>query len=245
MKTFKISKQKAFTLIEYMVAITIGLILLAGITYLFLGMKRSTETQSAISNLQESGRFALYFLTNDIQNAGWAEVEDKGYGVYTSPAFLFAAGQTADGGTVEVSDSITVRYEADTDCVGGATGGIAENNYFVQDGQLKCTGNSGSTQPLISNVDLAHFMYGIDTDGDSAPNKFVRASAVAPGERESVSAVKIILLLSSDGPVRQTNAAQSYTIGTEGTYNVTDRKARRIFTTTVTIPNKPAFVITT
>ncbi|WP_223669208.1 PilW family protein [Kangiella shandongensis] len=243
MKMITKSKQKAFTLIEYMVAITIGLILLAGITYLFLGMKRSTDTQSAISNLQESGRFALYFLSDDIQNAGWADVEESGYGVYTSPAFLFGAGETADGGAADVSDSITVRYEADTDCVGGASGGIVENNYYVKDGQLVCSGNSGGTAALISNINLAHFFYGVDTDGDSAPNKFLKASDIDPSEQESIAAVKIILLLSSDGPVRQSPSAQSYTIANEGTYEISDRKARKIFTTTVVIPNKPAFVI--
>lgn len=243
MKNLSKNKQKAFTLIEYMVAITIGLILLAGIIYLFVGMKRSTDTQSAISNLQENGRFALYFLSDDIQNAGWADVEVSGYGVYTSPAFQFGVGETADGGAADVSDSITVRYEADTDCVGGATGGIAQNNYFVQNGQLMCSGNSGSTQPLISNIDAMHFLYGVDTDGNSAPNKFVKASELDTFEEESIAAVKIILVLSSDGPVRKTATAQSYNIAGEGAFTVSDRKARKIFTTTVAIPNKPAFII--
>ncbi|GAA4364995.1 PilW family protein [Kangiella marina] len=244
MKILLASKQKAFTLIEYMVAITIGLILLAGLTYLFLGMKQSTTTQSAISSLQENGRFALYFLSDDIQNAGWANVETSGYGVYTSPAFQFAgATASSDGGSVGSSDRITVRYVDDTDCVGGASTGIVENSYFVEDNQLKCTGSSGGTEPLISNIDAMHFLYGIDTDGNSAPNKFVKASDVAASEQESISAVKIILVLASDGNVHSTDKEQKFEVLNEGTLTITDRKARKIFTTTVSVPNKPAFII--
>ena len=243
MKTSFSKKHKAFTLIEYMVAITIGLILIAGLTYLFLGMKRSTETQSGITHLQENGRFALYFLSDDIQNAGWADVETSGYGVYTSPAIKFG-GSTIDGGDASSSDRITVRYASDEDCVGGATGGIAENSYFVEDGQLKCTGSSGSTQPLISNIDVMHFWYGVDTNGNSSPNKFVRANELSTGEQESIAAVKVVLVLSSEDNVHQTSKAQSFNIiGEAGSYTVEDRKLRKIFTTTVTIPNKPAFVI--
>lgn len=239
------SKQQAFTLIEYMVAIVLGLILLGGLTYLFIGMKRSNETQSSIAAMQESGRFAMYYLTNDIQYAGWANVEEKGYGFYTSPAFDF--GGTTDGGSASTSDSITIRYEAPTDCLGDASGGIVENRYYVQDGQLMCQGSGGGTaQPLISNVDALHFLYGIDTDGDTVPNKFVRADQVATNERESIAAVKVTLILSSSNDIRPDTNAQSFSVmGHDDTYDVSDRKARKIFSTTISVPNKPEFVITT
>ena len=238
------NKQQAFTLIEYMVAIVLGLILLGGLTYLFIGMKRSNETQSSLAAMQESGRFAMFYLTNDIQYAGWANVEEKGYGFYTSPAFDFAGG-TTDGGSAGASDSITIRYEAPTDCLGGASGGIVENRYYVEDGQLMCQGNGGGTpQPLISNIDALHFLYGIDTNGDTAPNKFVRADEVDASETEAISAVKVMLILSSTNDIRPDNKAQSYSVmGHDDTYDVTDKKARKIFSTTISVPNKPQFQI--
>ncbi|AUD80043.1 hypothetical protein CW740_04565 [Kangiella profundi] len=239
------SKQQAFTLIEYMVAILLGLILLGGLTYLFIGMKRSNDTQSSIAQMQESGRFAMYYLTNDIQYAGWANVEEKGYGFYTSPAFDFAGG-TTDGGSAAASDSIRIRYEAPTDCLGNASGGIVENRYYVDSGQLMCQGVAGDPQPLISNVDALHFLYGIDTDGDTVPNKFVRADQVATNERESIAAVKVMLILSSSNDIRPDTNAQSFSVmGHDDTYDVNDKKARKIFSTTISVPNKPEFVITT
>lgn len=239
------SKQQAFTLIEYMVAILLGLILLGGLTYLFIGMKRSNETQSSIAAMQESGRFAMYYLTNDIQYAGWANVEEKGYGFYTSPAFDFDSG-TTDGGSAAASDSIKIRYEAPTDCLGNASGGIVENRYYVDGGQLMCEGVAGDPQPLISNVDALHFLYGVDTDGDTVPNKFVTAADVASNERESIAAVKVVLILSSSNDIRPDEKAQSYSVmGHADSYDVTDKKARRIFSTTISVPNKPEFIITT
>ena len=239
------NKQQAFTLIEYMVAILLGLILLGGLTYLFIGMKRSNETQSSIAEMQESGRFAMYYLTNDIQYAGWANVEEKGYGFYTTPAFDFASG-TTDGGSASASDSIKIRYEAPADCLGNASGGIVENRYYVDNGQLMCEGIAGNPQPLISNVDALHFLYGIDTDGDTVPNKFVRADQVAAGERESIAAVKVMLILSSSNDIRPDASAQSFNVmGHVDTYDVNDKKARKIFSTTISVPNKPEFVITT
>ena len=237
---------RGFSLIELMIAIVIGLILLAGLGYLFLGMKRSTETQGSISDIQENGRFALYFLTNEIQNAGWADVEDLGFGFYTSPAFQFD-GTTAisDGGAANASDRITVRYEADEDCLGNAVSGIVENSFYVQDNQLMCAGSGGGTpQPLISGVEALHFIYGIDTDNNVSPNKFSRADQIAATERESIVAVKIILLLRSTDDVHPAATSQSFTIiGEPAAMTVSDRRIRKIFSTTISIPNKPTFAI--
>ena len=56
------TKNQGFTLVEYMVGITVGLILLAGISSFFIGMKQSTVAQNGISEIQENGRFALHFF---------------------------------------------------------------------------------------------------------------------------------------------------------------------------------------
>lgn len=198
-----INKSNGFTLIEYMVAITIGLILLAGVGTFFLGMQKSSQAQNGISELQENGRFALYFLTNEIQMAGWKE-PDFIIGAST-PNYIDLTG-TSDGGAANVSDSLQIRYESDVDCLGNAAaGGVATNRFFVEDGQLKC-GAGGASQPIINGVEVAHFLYGVDTDRDNTPEKYVTASQLAanPVEARQVASVKVILLLASD-----TNVARS------------------------------------
>lgn len=65
------SQQKGFTLIEIMIALIIGLFLTAGAAQIFIGTKQTNRTQENLSRMQENARFAMYFLTEDIRNAGF------------------------------------------------------------------------------------------------------------------------------------------------------------------------------
>lgn len=237
-----INKSKGFTLIEYMVAITIGLILLAGISTFFLGMKKSTQAQNGISELQENGRFALYFLTNEIQMAGWKE-PDFIIGAST-PNYIDLTG-TSDGGAANTSDSLQIRYESDVDCLGNvAPGGVATNRFFVEDGQLKC-GAGGTSQPIINGVEVVHFLYGVDTDKDNTPEKYVSAAQLQanPTEARQVASIKVILLLASDTNVADLNTTNTFMLQGEGEFTANnDRKLRRIFSTTIFLPNRPKYL---
>jgi len=63
--------QRGFTLLEFMVAITISLLLSAGVLQLYLTVSR-TNTEMARTNLQiENGRFAIQLIENDLQHAGF------------------------------------------------------------------------------------------------------------------------------------------------------------------------------
>ncbi len=64
-------RQKGFSLIELMIAITLGLLLMAGVLQIFLASKQTYTSNNALSRVQESGRFAIDFLTNDIRHAGY------------------------------------------------------------------------------------------------------------------------------------------------------------------------------
>ena len=65
------SKTQGFTLVELMVAITIGLIILAVLSQVYVGSKRTYRSQEALSRLQENGRYAIDFLGRDIRVAGY------------------------------------------------------------------------------------------------------------------------------------------------------------------------------
>lgn len=64
--------QHGFTIVEIMVAMLLGLILMAGVISLMVGNKRSFNEQIEMSRLQENARFAIEFLTRDIRMAGYA-----------------------------------------------------------------------------------------------------------------------------------------------------------------------------
>ncbi|MBV1952417.1 MAG: PilW family protein [Cycloclasticus sp.] len=67
----KSKKQQGITLVELMVAMVIGLLLTAGIFQLFVSNKQTYRVTENMSRLQESGRFAMHFLTNDIRMADY------------------------------------------------------------------------------------------------------------------------------------------------------------------------------
>jgi type IV pilus assembly protein PilW len=64
-------RQSGLSLIELMIAITLSLLLIAGVLQIFLSSKQTYSTNTALARVQESGRFAMEFLTQDIRNIGY------------------------------------------------------------------------------------------------------------------------------------------------------------------------------
>lgn len=63
--------QSGFSLVELMVAMTIGLFLTATLGYVMLGAKASFNTLDALSRIQENARFAFETMAKDIRMAGF------------------------------------------------------------------------------------------------------------------------------------------------------------------------------
>lgn len=63
---------KGFTLVELMVAATLGLIILAGAISMFVSNKRIYTEQEEMSRLQENARFAMTMIIQDLRMAGYS-----------------------------------------------------------------------------------------------------------------------------------------------------------------------------
>lgn len=63
--------QKGFSLVELMIAITIGLVLMTGVVQMFLSSKTVFTTQQGLSRVQETGRLAVDFMARDIRESGF------------------------------------------------------------------------------------------------------------------------------------------------------------------------------
>jgi len=64
--------QKGFTLVELMIAAVIGLFLMASLMNLFITTNKSITLSEALSQNQESGRFAMDYMTKFIRQAGYS-----------------------------------------------------------------------------------------------------------------------------------------------------------------------------
>jgi type IV pilus assembly protein PilW len=65
------NKQQGMTLIEILIALVLGSFLLAGIYKIFLSSNQNYRMQEGLSRMQESGRFAMEFISRDIRMAGY------------------------------------------------------------------------------------------------------------------------------------------------------------------------------
>ncbi|MDO3384882.1 PilW family protein [Gilvimarinus sp. SDUM040013] len=64
-------QQKGFSLVELMIAITVGIVLMTGVVQMFLSSKTVFTTQQGMSRLQETGRLAVDYISRDIRQAGY------------------------------------------------------------------------------------------------------------------------------------------------------------------------------
>ena len=62
--------EKGFGLVEVMIAVTLGIVVVLGITQIFVSAKQSYLTQDATSRLQEDARYVLSRMVQDIRMAG-------------------------------------------------------------------------------------------------------------------------------------------------------------------------------
>ena len=64
-------QMRGVTLIELMISLTIGLLIIAGIGYAYLGSRQSFRSQDALSRMQEGARTAFELMDKDIRMAGF------------------------------------------------------------------------------------------------------------------------------------------------------------------------------
>lgn len=319
--------QLGLTLVELMVAMTLGLILMTAVIQIFIGSKQSYRVTDNTSRVQENGRYAVEALSSDIRMAGylgcaknasvnnmaspptssWIQFTQAIVG-YTAASVLASSGLTSaevlagtdviqiqrassSGATLRVNNSTTAQIQITGITTGFATddilvisdcasadvfransvsnsGGMTNithssasntsnffaNNkiygsnaeilrlssdiYYVGSGTGTCPANMlcrGSintanfsalaVEQLVDNVEALTFLYGIDTDGDAAANKYIAAGSVTASEWANVVSVRYSIRIRTP----EDNIATATASG--------DRRIRRTFGATVAVRN--------
>ena len=246
-----VSSQAGVTLLELMIALSLGLLLLTGIGTIFVGSNQTYRVQEQNARVQESGRYALDIVGRSLRQAGFWEMP-------VNPTALKSAfsGTPISGtnGASGASDTVTVQYDGvdgDQDCentgVSGATVVITDAIRLVG-ADLECDGiDSGSVfQPLVSNVEDLQIQYGVDTDADAyqSANQYVDAGSVT--NWNNVVSVRVCVLIRSEDQ-GITNTAQSYlncagalgtASGTAARTTASDSRLHRTFLATFKLRNR-------
>ena len=133
-----LSKQQGFTLIELMIAITLGLLISAAALMIFLSSQRSLAIQNGLSDIQQNAIFGLRTLTYDLRHTnldtnakGRISKTELGSGIVFDPtqvaSIVLTPNQVTtankDTGIMTVNnDQLTIQFKARTgnmtDCEG-------------------------------------------------------------------------------------------------------------------------------
>jgi len=131
-------RQRGMSLVELMVAMTIGLILTVVIANLFLGTKQTYRTQDDLARMQENVRFAFQIIGRSVRLAGyraeWNKTVDQVF-LGNSPI----DGTNATGANASVT--LIVRFQGSGTGLSSA-GCLATNSCGGADGRvLDCLSN--------------------------------------------------------------------------------------------------------
>lgn len=177
-------RQRGLTLVELLVAMALGLLLLAGVIQVVLGSKRSYQANLALGELQESGRLALEAMARDLRNTGFIGGCPGGLvnatGAEGAPFALERSGIEGYGtgapttswvpsGRLANTDALLLRYAAEPaleakSILGNrlnlASAGAVAGAFYLLSDQQSCLllRNAGNASSLLADRSLEHFL---------------------------------------------------------------------------------------
>jgi type IV pilus assembly protein PilW len=207
-------------LVELMVALSLGLIIVLGITRIFLSAKNTYLSQSASAGLQEDARFALSKLVQEIRAVAMfgclATVDDKSAAGDFQAAFKMPISHVSDVAG-SVLSLVTADADAATgsatwnllsDCVSGATAYSQGNTPALTEGQISfpirqvmytyrnnqlLVGPAGNQAVLLNNVSRFDVTFGVaQALGDAVASGY----SAAPANPGLIRSVRLTMTLS-------------------------------------------------
>lgn len=198
------TSQLGLTIVELMVGLVLGLFLLGGVLHIYIGSSQTYRTTESLSRVQESGRFAVDFLADDLRRAGYKgvcsqDVEvtnhlDEGHEDYDDA--LFAFNEPLRGWESSAGDyaGLLTNYRANTDVLlvkhaGVASGLVASAVNQSVAAAITLTSASGINQGqilMISNVEGCDIFQNASNPNASNLNRGNPGGA-APGNKNPSS----------------------------------------------------------
>ena len=246
---------RGVTLVELMVAVTIGLLLVVVIAQLFLGSRQTFATTDDVSRMQDNIRFAQILMTRTIHLAGYKSQANS----VTATVFQTNPALAAVDRAAPASDDLIIRYQGSgtgggggadgtiVDCLGARVdAGIMVTNTFRigvgANGRNALICNDAEIVPDVLNMQL---MFGEDLNGDLVADRYITPDTVTlAGNVNNVVSVRVALLFET--PTQSSKALVDDTVydmlgnGVEkiGPPTTSDRRIRRLVVTTINLRNR-------
>jgi type IV pilus assembly protein PilW len=200
----RVTHQRGFTLLEIMIALTIGLFLMTALVTIVQSNKAVFGSQNQLEQMQDGQRMAMSLMADVIQSASYfpdPTVNTLGNTLQASGSFANSQGITGvfNAPAPISGDTVSVRFmtaggDGILNCSGTSNpvGGpkTLYANLFkvvtgVPSGQLICTmtTTAGSTDyTLVSGVTNLSVLYGVNTSGaNNSVDTYMNATQVTGG----------------------------------------------------------------
>lgn len=210
-------RQYGLTIVELMVALTLGLLVALAATALLVSSKTSYIAQDEGVRVQETGRYAIEAVTRAVRQAGYENWDSDAAALTGDPAMSAniagldarslqesTAGIDAPLATsVNGSDVLAIRFagagngaNGDGSMLNCAGFGVPEpveiendrgwSIFYVAadrsgEPELRCKyrgKTSWNTEAIARGIESFQVLYGVDTDADGLPDRFLKASAI-------------------------------------------------------------------
>lgn len=231
-----IKKQKGFTLVELMISVLLGSIFSIMAIKLLETNKQASNLQFSSEEMENSARFSLDMIVNDIRMAGFSQTINDDL-VKEPIDFTLST----EGGNENQNDSVTIQYTpidgiAARNCTGNvvAVGNDVINTYDVVGTDLRCNGII-----MMANVMAFQLLYGVDFDNNGSPDRYLEADNAAlfngTGSERIVS-VRIFVVKSSESTF-DGRPARTFRVLNEPQRTFPANSLYRIYTRTALMPN--------
>lgn len=263
---YGVTKREAgLTLVEIMVSLTLGLIVLLAVGSIYINSRQTYRVQEDSARIQEAGKYALEVIGRSIRQAGAnAEINTNPVAVpvvCATPTCTAIDNNSIAGATDTIRNQFYAgREELDDDgvpggwvtrdCTGGqiSSGTLITNIFNINGTDLRCSGNAGVAQPLVSDVEDLQVVYGINADGDpfQSVDQYVPAPSAAQWPQVVTARVCVGVRSANNGltsaPQRYLNCAGALGVDTTATGFTTapagDLRLHRSFVGTFNLRNR-------
>lgn len=185
-------RDEGFTIIELLVAMTIGLVVMAGVSMTFRSQQRSYLVQEQVAAMQQNLRAAMYHMEREIRMAG------------CDPTFN-ASAQIVTANVDSVNFTMDVRGTTDGSPPDGTTTNIDENITYLHydsdgDGTNDALGRTegATTEVIASDIDMVDFLYVDQSDVAMNP---AGGNILGP-DIPNIKAVEITLIARTARPIK-------------------------------------------
>lgn len=195
---------QGFSLVELMIALTIGLLVAAAIGYVFVASKQSFRTSQGMAGIQQSSREAFIIFNTTVRLAGFMPVASDGAAipvvntptpasVFTGGFYAVFGGDPSTLGSTGILSWVTKPRATNSPYATGAniinandSNNVPLNNdylavSFLGDGSTltNCLGGGGPTGGPVASTDISLNVFYVDRRStDSLPSLYCATESV-------------------------------------------------------------------